>query len=580
MTIHSFSELKRFSKQAGDDLPKVRMGVLADTASQYLTQAIRGTAISRQLDLQLFEVDYNQVDLQLLQPNSALKQFKPQSVLVYQDITKLRKRFYGLESAGERIGFASQQLENVEGYYRAATSAGAASFAYFNFPVTPDPVFGSFANRTDQSFTWQLRKLNFGLMELAARCEGFHVCDLAAIGGRVGYEHVLDQRMYVNSDVTLNLETIPVVAQHVVDIVQGLRGKSKKCLILDLDNTLWGGVIGDDGMANIELGDLGIGKAFSDLQRWAKQLGRRGIILAVCSKNTEAIARQPFEEHPEMVLSLDDIAVFVANWENKPDNIRRIQSILNIGFDSMVFLDDNPFERNIVRENLPEVTVPELPEDPAEYLPYLEKLNLFETVSFSANDGKRTAQYKAEAERVQAQESFTNESDFLGSLEMKSHVEPFTDFSIPRVTQLCQRSNQFNLRTIRYTDAEIRQIASSGQHHTLSFTLEDRFGKHGLIGVVILKKHADSDLFIDTWIMSCRVLKRTMEQFILNQIVATTVKNGYTRVVGEYLPTERNVIAVDLYADLGFTQDNSKWVLCVDGYESRETFVSPAEQAD
>lgn len=576
MSVRSFPELKTLSNENGDGFPQRRVGLLADTSSQYLTRAIRGEGIARELNLDLFEADYDQIDLQLMQQGSDLHQFEPETVLIYQDVTKLRRRF-GKLPPDERASFASRQAESVERYFQSAMRTGASSFIYCNFPVLPDAVFGNFANKTEQSFTWQLRKLNVAVMELAARLDGFHVCDLAGQVATLGYNQVVDRRMLVNADLAMSFAFLPIAAKHVVDIVQGLNGKAKKCLILDLDNTVWGGVIGDDGMANIEIGDLGIGKAFTDLQLWAKQLAQRGIILAVCSKNTDSIARQPFQEHPDMVLKLEDIAVFVANWNNKPDNIRHIQSILNIGFDSMVFLDDNPFERNIVRENIPELTVPELPEDPAEYLPYLETLNLFETVSFSANDGKRTAQYREEAERVEARQGFTDESDFLGSMEMTSITAPFTEITVPRVAQLCQRSNQFNLRTIRYTAADIKNIAESDDYFTLTFTLNDRFGDNGLIGVVILKKLSDEEVFIDTWIMSCRVLKRTMEAFMLNAMVDTIGTIGYARLIGERIPTERNVIVEDLFSDLGFTQDKTQWVLSLGGYEPRETFVAKAK---
>jgi FkbH-like protein len=216
---------------------------------------------------------------------------------------------------------------------------------------------------------------------------------------------------------------------------------------------------------------------------------------------------EPFEKHPDMVLRLSDIAVFVANWGNKVDNIRHIQSVLNIGFDSMVFLDDNPFERNIVRLGIPDICVPELPEDPAEYMPYLRTLNLFETASFSGEDKNRTEQYQVEAKRVTLQKSFANEDEFLTNLQMKSKVSAFDKFSIPRIAQLSMRSNQFNLRTVRYTEQDIETLISNNDYDTIYFTLEDKYGEYGLISLIILRRLDDRRLFIETWLMSCRVLK-------------------------------------------------------------------------
>ena len=278
-----------------------------------------------------------------------------------------------------------------------------------------------------------------------------------------------------------------------------------------------------------------------------------------------------------MVLKLDDIAVFQANWETKVDNIRTIQSILNIGFDSMVFLDDNPFERNLVRENIKGITVPELPEDPAEYLEYLYSLNLFETASYSKLDKDRTKQYQVEAQRVSLSKTFTNEADFLKSLNMVSVVSGFTKFNTPRVAQLSQRSNQFNLRTVRYTDADIEALANDPNVIDLSFTLEDKFGDNGLIAVIIMKPLDKETLFVDTWFMSCRVLKRGMENFTLNTMVEKAKAAGFKRIVGEYLPTPKNKMVENHYRGLGFSPVEgaaiAQFELNVNEYQPRECYI-------
>jgi FkbH-like protein len=272
-------------------------------------------------------------------------------------------------------------------------------------------------------------------------------------------------------------------------------------------------------------------------------------------------------------LRLDDIAVFIANWENKADNIRRIQSILNIGFDSMVFLDDNPFERNMVRENIPEVLVPELPEDPADFLEFLYGLNLFETVTYSTGDKDRTKQYQVESKRVIAQTNFANEAEFLKSLDMVSVVEGFTKFNTPRVAQLTQRSNQFNLRTIRYTEGDIERLDNDKESHCFSFTLEDKFGDNGLIAVVIMKTFDNESLFIDTWLMSCRVLKRGMEEFTLDTIVDYARTNGFKKIIGEYIPTAKNEMVADHYLKLGFEQTDNRYVLDINNYKPIKSFI-------
>ena len=275
------------------------------------------------------------------------------------------------------------------------------------------------------------------------------------------------------------------------------------------------------------------------------------MMLAVCSKNDEANAREPFEKHPDMVLRLNDFSAFVANWENKADNIRLIQKQLNIGFDSMVFFDDNPFERQLVRTMLPEVEVPELPEDPAEYVRFVRAQNLFDTATFSDEDRVRTERYLAEQSRTLLSASLDSYDDYLKALEMKAVSAPFDAFHIPRIAQLTQRSNQFNLRTVRYSEEEVAAIAADERFITRYYTLSDRFGEHGLIAVVILEKREDC-LFVNEWLMSCRVLKRGMEQFIADSIISAARQAGFDKVRGEYIPTAKNAMVKDLYQSMGF----------------------------
>ena len=253
-----------------------------------------------------------------------------------------------------------------------------------------------------------------------------------------------------------------------------------------------------------------------------------------------------------MKLRLEDISVFVANWESKVDNIKNIQKVLNIGFDSMVFLDDNPYERDSVKENIPDITVPDLPKDPANYLSFLYDENLFETISVSELDKKRTNLYQIEYERVKSKSDFTDLSEYMTNLKMLSKVERLSSFNIPRVSQLSQRSNQFNLRTVRYSEKELNDIMNSESEMGLVFDLSDKFGSHGIISYLILKKLSKTELFIENWAMSCRVLERGMEQFILNYISEFSIQKGFTLITAEYIPTKKNIIVKDLYKKLGF----------------------------
>jgi FkbH-like protein len=574
MVLSAFKDLKKNLKKDSTALPSIKVALIGDSATQFLAIAIKGMGIERGYDIDLFEADYDQVERQFLDPSSELYSFNADYVVVSQSTHKLLSA-YNKKETKNKNNVSSERLDFV----KLMCSSVKSKLIYFNYPEIEDTVFGSYANKVEGSFTYQLRKLNYELMNLAQQYPNLFICDIAALQNKFGRDIMFDPSVYVSTEMVLSIDAVPYVASRTMDIISAAQGKFKKCLILDLDNTMWGGVIGDDGIENIQLGHgLGIGKAFSEFQEWAKKLKDRGIIIAVCSKNNEDTAKEPFEKHPEMVLRLDDIAVFVANWENKADNIRKIQSILNIGFDSMVFLDDNPFERNIVRQNIPEVTVPELPKDPGEYLEYLYSLNLFETVSYSNADSDRTKQYQVEAKRATLLKSFTNEAEFLENLDMVSDVKSFDKFDTPRVSQLTQRSNQFNLRTVRYTEVDIESISNDANYHGLSFTLTDRFGDNGLICVIILEKKDTEILFIDTWLMSCRVLKRGMENFTLDTIVKYAKENGFKKVVGEYIPTAKNGMVENHYLQLGFQptsmDDKNLYELDICDYKYKECFIT------
>ncbi len=569
----SFNDLKKNLKKDVSKFPKLNVALLGDTATQFLATSIKGIGVEYGLDINLFEAEYNQIEQQFMDPTSDLHQFDAQYIVVYQSSHKWNEK-YALLSTEQQLHLADDRLEFVS-YICQSTSA---KIIYLNYAEIEDGVWGSFGNKIEHSFIYQTRKMNYSLMLLSQKLQNLFICDIAGVQNKYGRDFMFDSAVYTSTEMILSIDSLPIVAKRIMDIIASMQGKIKKCLILDLDNTLWGGVIGDDGIEGIQLGHgLGIGKAFTEFQMWVKKLKDRGIIICICSKNDEDKAKEPFVKHPDMILHLEDISVFMANWETKVDNIRTIQKVLNIGFDSMVFLDDNPFERNIVRENIPDITVPELPEDPAEYLEFMYKESLFETISYSALDKNRTEQYQTQAKRMAFEKTFSSESDFLKSLDMVSVVEGFTQFNTPRVAQLSQRSNQFNLRTIRYTETNIEAMSKDDKVIPLTFTLQDKFGDNGLICVIIMKAIDTETLFVDTWFMSCRVLKRGMENFTLNTMVETAKQQGYKRIIGEYIPTPKNKMVENHYLTLGFSKEENSdkhlFSLDLDTYQPKECHI-------
>jgi FkbH-like protein len=568
-----FRQLKSNLKKDFSSFPVKRVALLGDSPTQLLNTVIRGYGYENQMNYAVYEADFNQIEMQILNAKSNLYQFNPEFTVVYFSSENLFSSYCKL-SLDEQLNFADTFIDKINLLNDTLLSQLKTNIIYINFCVLNDNVFGNFANKTPYSFLFQIRKLNYELMLLAIKEPKLFVADFDLLQSVYGLSQRKKESTYINTGFVTDINFIPHLGKQVNDIILSITGKFKKCLILDLDNTLWGGIIGDDGVENIQIGSLGIGKAFYQFQLWIKQLKQRGIILVVCSKNDEDIAKFPFENHPEMVLKLEDISVFVANWDNKADNIRSIQSVLNIGFDTMVFIDDNPFERNLVKRELPSVLVPDMPNDPAEYLKYLQSQNLFETASFSLEDQNRTDKYQEETKRTISKKLFTNEDDYLESLLMVITIESFDTFTIPRVAQLSQRSNQFNLRTIRYDESDLHQIIENPNYVTLAVNLNDIYGDYGLISILVLQKEANS-FFIENWLMSCRVLNRGVEKFVLNKIVALAKQHQIDKLVGEYIETDKNKMVKNHYENLGFKSvDSQKWSLNVADYTNFKNHIN------
>lgn len=547
----TFKELELASQVRIESLTKYKLAIIGDCSTQHLSTAITKYCRLSGIDLTVFDANYNQIFAQTMNPQSELYSFKSNSVLIQMCSEKLYESFCNT-SQEKRISFADDTYRQITETWSYIQQYSNMTILQCNFPLLNDMCFGQQGNHIKESFLYQQRKLNFLLSE--NNNSNVFIIDLDYIQSVKGRNSFFDSKLYYLTKMPIAIKSLPDVAKLVADKIQSLIGKVKKCIILDLDNTLWGGVIGDHGINGIQLGGTGIGQTYVDFQKWLKELKNRGIILTVCSKNNENIAKEPFLTHPDMVLTLDDITVFKSNWENKTQNILEIQNILNIGLDSFVFIDDNPFERELVKTTLPLITVPELPKDPSLYVQFLQSLNLFEISSYSEENKNKTLQYKQQEERIKFESSFIQYEEYLKNLHMQARITNFEPFYYSRLAELSQKSNQFNMTTIRHTENEIEQYANNNQFICLQIILKDKFGNMGLISYVILEKLNDSILRIKEWVMSCRVLKRTVEEFILNYIIKLAKNNNYTIIQGEYYPTIKNVLVQDLYCEMGFTR--------------------------
>ena len=557
----------------------VRVALLASSTLDQFSDLLKLWLAFEGFAAEIWIASFDTMHAQVLDKESELYRFQPDVIWLFNTHRDVR-----IEVAlGDTSGVGAAVAAAVAGrtsLWNALKANCSAAILDNNADIPVSDVLGNFAGQAAWSRRNLLRRFN---LELAAAApSGVTIVDFEHLSSEYGKRGWVDRRYWYHSKHAINFQAQGAVAFVGARTIGAMKGLAKKCVVLDLDNTLWGGVIGDDGIEGIRLGVGADGEAYVDIQLWARSLKERGIILAVCSKNEHDIAKDAFERHPDMQLKFDDIAVFRANWENKADNIRYIAETLNIGLDSLVFVDDNPVERNLVRQNLRMVAVPELPEDPAEYLSAIEAELYFETVSFSHEDTERSGFYRDNAARAAQMATFTDQGEYLTYLDQAAEAGDLDRVNLARMAQLVNKSNQFNLTTIRYTESELIHLAAETGSRVRYYRLTDRYGDNGLISVVVLKKIGQDVLEVDLWVMSCRVLARTMEEFIFNDIVEVARALGCSVVVGRFRPTAKNKLVAGLYERLGLTKESESseetvWRLALDGEPAaRRTYVTAA----
>jgi FkbH-like protein len=575
------AEARKIGPQIGSGEPatRLRLAVLADCAVQHLQPLLRALFQRKGIHVELYEGAFAAIELEARNPGSALYEFQPQMVVVLHSVQALRDRFY---RSGDPNSFCEKFVRELTGTWDSITSTSRALILQSTFVAPIERFFGNYDRKVNTSFSSVVSHLNAFVVEQARQHSNVLLLDLDSVASWAGRQFWFDERLWSLGKSLCALEHLPLIARNIVDMAAAAQGRSVKCIVLDLDNTLWGGVVGDEGAQGVRIGAHGDGEPFFRLQCFLRELKRRGILLAVCSKNERANALKPFHENSEMVLRFDDFVSFVANWNNKPENIASIRQELNIGFDSMLFLDDSPFERASVRTMLPEVIVPELPEDPDEWVKKLSELNLFEVASFSVQDAQRSDAYMEEAQRRAAAETAPNFEAFLETLDMTIEVGRFAPKYLNRIAQLLQRSNQFNLTTRRHNEAECEAMMQDDSCIPLYAVLSDRFGDHGLISVIILRPDIEEGvLTVTDWLMSCRVLGRGVEEYLMNYVVHQAQTLNLPTIRGSYIPTQKNGMVREFYGRFGFQKTceaphgAADWTLNALSYEDRHVLIRP-----
>ncbi|MFZ4746166.1 MAG: HAD-IIIC family phosphatase [Sphingomonas sp.] len=528
-------------------LARLRLGVLGAGTLDLLQPAIAASALRHRVLVDIAGGDYGSAVRDAIDPHSRFRAQTHDAVLIALDHRTLGLDAPRADAAAAQAAVASA-LDLVAAMV-AGLEASAAGGVLVATVVPPlEPLFGSFDAVEAGSVHAMVAAFNAGLAAMAA-AKAIILVDLARVAAWTGLAAWHDAGQWHSAKLAIGPDCVPLAADTIARVLGALRGTTRKCLVLDLDNTVWGGIIGDDGVDGIAIGQgSATGEAFLAIQAMALALRQRGIVLAICSKNDEAVARVPFRDHPDMLLRDEHIAVFVANWGDKATNLRAIASALNIGLDALVFLDDNPVERAQVRRELPMVAVPEVGADPVRYPRLLAAAGYFEAIAFAAEDRVRADAYRANAQRA----AFAGTSDMAGylqSLEMVADIRPFDSVNRARIAQLINKSNQFNLTTRRYTEKQVEALEGDPARLTMQVRLVDRFGDNGMISVIIVDR---ATWEIDTWLMSCRVLGRRLEECVLAQIAGAARAAGATALTGRYIPSAKNAMVADHYAKLGF----------------------------
>ncbi len=570
---------------ARPDLRDIRVAVLSGSTTEQFVAVLELLLLHSGFRPTFFQGSYGRFYEEAVHDTAASAAFAPDLVYLHTSSRNLRGRPPVDCTEDQLAGYVDAELGWWREIWDGLESSVSGTVIQNNFELPPAMVLGNLAASAAGGNGRFTTLLNARLAEEAARRPRLLLQDAHGVSARVGLKRWYDIERFFSYKIVLTPEAQLELARSLAAMVRAIYGRSRKVLVLDLDNTLWGGVIGDDGLDGIVLGrETAQAEAYTAFQEYCLALRARGVVLAVCSKNDDAVARSGFT-HPDAVLKLEDIACFKANWSPKHENLEAIARELNLGIDSFVFVDDNPAERAIVRAQLPMVAVPEVGTVVSQYPFVLEQARYFEPVSLVREDFARASQYAANVERSGQAAKFADYGEYLDSLEMQAEIAEFQPVYLERIAQLTNKTNQFNLTTRRYTLPEIAAVARDSNRIALYGRLTDRFGDNGLVSVVVGRQDG-ATVEIELWLMSCRVLRRDMEIAMLDALAERAVARGARRLVGSYLPSAKNSMVADLYSTFGFQQvaappempeGATMWELTLAGYRRRTTHINVLE---
>jgi FkbH-like protein len=569
---------------ARESLQSLRIAVLGGSTTNELVDLLELHLLEAGFRPEFYQSEYGQFYEQAVHGTAELQDFAPDLVYLHTSFRNVLAT-PPVSSTDDQLSLAvSAETERYRQIWSSLQSALSCQIIQNNFELPPHALLGNLDAVSSGGATRFYLELNTAFTREAGANPRLTLQDIHTLSASIGLVKWFDPDRWFSYKLLHTVEAHVALAQSLTSLVLALYGRSRKVLVLDLDNTIWGGVIGDDGLDHIQIGrETPLAEAFTAFQQYCLALRERGVLLAVCSKNDEDVARSGFA-HPDSILKLEHISAFRANWDPKHENILSLAKELNLGADSFVFADDNPAERAIVSAQVPGIAVPELGDNPAHYISILQAGRYFEAVSLSKDDLARAAQYAENSKRAAVQATFADYGEYLDSLQMVAEIDCFRPVYLDRITQLTNKTNQFNLTTRRYTLAEMEDVSKDSSYISLYGRLADRFGDNGLVSVVLGHREG-RQLHLHLWLMSCRVLKRDMELAMLDRLVQECRNAGVDTIIGTYIPTRKNAMVAQFYSRIGFDHTGplpdggAAYRLDVTGYKLQNTHIQTEEMS-
>ena len=541
---------------------KIRIAFLASSTINGFEETMRVKCFQKGIDCMTYVADYNQYNQEILNQDSELYNFKPDITFLILDTRHiLGEHFFSWYSVphDDRLKIIDTKINELNELCNTFNSNFDSKLVITSLQIPNYSPYGINEENILVSLKEIIYQINTELFKWN-KSGKIITYDFNEFVRKFGENNIFSYKQFFSGDIKISIEYIPKFINELMRYVYAISGITKKCIVLDLDNTLWGGIIGEDGFDNIKLGDSPVGRSFVEFQKRLLALNQRGIILAINSKNNFNDAIEVIQKHPNMILKEDNFACVKINWNDKVTNLQKIADELNIGLDSMVFFDDDPINQEYVRESLPGVLVIDLPKDSSQYAQIITEMNEFDVLKITEEDTKRSDMYLGQKKRKELENKVGDFNEFLKQMNIEVNVQKANSFSIPRISQLTLKTNQFNLTTKRYQEEEIGKFSSSDNKIVECVQVNDKFGDNGITGTYIVEKKNNDEWIIDTFLLSCRIMGRGVEEIMMNQIIENAKLSGVKKIKGEFIPTSKNKPAENFYEKLGFKKENKFWV--------------------